>query len=122
MTGHADANLVLATIKPDDALAERAKSHLVKTGTLQVPFAVGIELLLIAKKHRLLHEEVIDLAEAQFEVERLATLRTAARCLDEGRIKTVFDAVHAAESFHAGTTLHTADKSLLASGFPTVGF
>jgi hypothetical protein len=122
MTGHADANLVLAVIKPGDALADRGKRHVSKFSSLEVPFAVGIELLLIAKKHKLLHEEVIDLAEEHFEVERLETLRTAARCLDKGRIKTVFDAVHAADAFHAKTTLHTADERLLASGFPTTRF
>ncbi|MHB1260737.1 MAG: PIN domain-containing protein [Thermoplasmatota archaeon] len=113
---------MLAIIKPGDALADRGKRHLSRSGRLHVPFAVGIELLLIAKKHKLLHEEVVDLTEEHFEVERLETLRTAARCLDKGRIKTVFDAVHAAEAFHAGTTLHTADERLLASGFPTTRF
>lgn len=122
MTGHADANLVLAIIKPGDALAERGKRHLSRSGPLQIPYAVGIELLLIAKKHQLLHEEVVDLAEEHFEVERLETLRTAARCLDKGRIKTVFDAIHAADAFHAKTNLHTADERLLASGFPAVRF
>lgn len=122
MTGHADANLVLAVIKPGDALAERAQAHLARVGRLTVPYAVGIELLLVAKKRRLGHEQVIDLAEAAFDVERLATLRTAAKCLDDGRITTVFDAVHVADAFLAKTSLHTADAKVLASGFPTTPF
>jgi predicted nucleic acid-binding protein len=122
MTDHADANLVLAAIKPRDALRDRARRHLARTGRLIVPFAVGIELLLIAKKHGHPHGEVLDLAEAHFEVERLPVLRTAARSLDKGRITTVFDAVHAAQALHDGVVLHTADARLLASGFPTRGF
>jgi predicted nucleic acid-binding protein len=121
MTDRADANLVLAVIKPQDALHTRAVKHLGRSRLL-VPFAVGIELLMICKKHGLLHEELIDLTEDRFDVENLVALRTAARALDKGRITTVFDAIHAAEALAAGARLHTADAKLLRSGFPTTGF
>lgn len=122
MMERADTNLVLALIKPEDALSERGRRHMVKHGPLRMPYAVGIELLLIAKKHKLRHEEIIDLAEAHFDVEGLLTLRTAARCLDRGILTTVFDAIHAADAYHANTRLHTADQRLLNSTFPTTAF
>lgn len=121
MTDTADLNLVLGAVRPDDALHARAADR--ARGTpLTVPFSVGIELLFVAKRFKLGHREAIAATEALFEVERREVLYTAADALDEGDVKTVFDAVHLADALHRGGALHTADAELLATEFPTRGF
>lgn len=122
MTETADLNLVLAIIKPEDALRERARAHLRSRARLRVPFSVGLELLFVAKRFRLGFVESLGAAEAHFDVERREILYTAAEALDSGEVPTVFDAVHLADAFHRGGRLHTADERLLRSDFPTVRF
>lgn len=122
MKGLADANLVLAVIKPTDALRARAKRHLEQHGRLTVPFSVGIELLLIARKHAIEPGDLIDMADAHFDLENRAVLDLAADALAEGELQGAFDAVHAAEAFLRGTRLHTADDRLLRSAYPTASF
>jgi predicted nucleic acid-binding protein len=122
MSGIADANLVLAVINPKDALHRRGTDHVREHRSVQVPFSVGIELLLIAKKHGHAYLELLRAVEACFEVERRAVLFTAAEALDTGEVRTVFDAVHLAEALHRGERLHTADEDLWATAFPTTAF
>lgn len=118
----ADLNLVLAVIKPKDALRERALRHLRSHGRLLVPFSVALELLFVAKCFRLGFVECLGAAEGHFDLERRDVLYTAAEALDSGEVATVFDAIHLAGAFRRGATLHTADKRLLRNPFPTVGF
>ena len=106
MTDTADLNLVLAVIKPSDALQARAVRHLRRTGRLLVPFSVGVELLFVARRFGLGCVESLGAAEA----------------LDSGEVETVFDAVHLADAFHRSGSLHTADRRLLRTAFPTVRF
>lgn len=122
MSGTADANLVLAAINPGDALHLRAMRHLDAHRSLAVPFSVGLELLLIAKKHGLSHVELLAAAEERFTLENADVLYTAAEALDAKEVGTVFDAVHLADAFHRGEKLHTADAALLKSAFPTEPF
>lgn len=121
MTGFADANLVLAAINPQDGLHARAKRHLGST-RLTVPFSVGIELILIARKKGYAPDELLDVADLHFELAERDLLFTAADALVEGEVATTFDAIHLAAAFRAGTSLHTADAKLLRSHFPTVAF
>ncbi len=122
MTDTADLNLVLAMIKPEDALRERAARHLRSQNRLLLPFSVGLELLFVAKRFHLGFVESLGSAEAFFDVERRDLLYTAAEALDSGEVSTVFDAVHLADAFHRGGRLHTADERLLRTAFPTVPF
>ena len=122
MTSLADANLVLGALNPQDALHERAARHLAAHRGLLVPFSVGIELLLIAKKHGVGHVQLLAAAEGLFELEKADVLYTAAEALDAREVSTVFDAVHLADALHRGGKLHTADGALLKGAFPTEGF
>lgn len=119
MTETADLNLVLARILPNDALHERAKRHLGRVGRLLVPFCVGLELLFVASRFDFTRVQALGAAEAHFDVERRNVLYTAAEALDSKEIGTAFDAVHLADALHRGGHLHTADKKLLASVYPT---
>ncbi|MFQ6013349.1 MAG: PIN domain-containing protein [Thermoplasmata archaeon] len=122
MTGTADLNLVLAVVKSKDRLRDRAVRHLERFGPLLVPFSVALELLFVAKRFGLGYVEILGATEAHFDLERREVLYTAAEALDAGDVKTVFDAVHLADAFHRGGALHTADRELLQTAFPTVGF
>ncbi len=122
MTETVDLNLVLAVIKPADALRARAIRHLRSRGRLLVPFSVALELLFVAKRFRLGSVEALGATEAHFELERRDVLYTAAEALDSGEVSTVFDAVHLADAFHRGGRLHTADEALLRTSFPAVRF
>lgn len=122
MSGIADANLVLAVINPEDALHRRGAAHLREQRGLRVPLSVGIELLLIAKKHGHVYLELLRAVERHFEVGDRAVLYTAAEALDTGEVRTVFDAVYLAEALHRSERLHTADEDLLATAFPTTAF
>ncbi|HLB67099.1 MAG TPA: PIN domain-containing protein [Thermoplasmata archaeon] len=122
MTDTADLNLVLAAIKPKDALRDRALRHLRSQGRLLIPFSVALELLFIAKRFRFGFVESLGAAEAFFDLENRDVLFTAAETLDSGEVATVFDAVHLADAFHRGAALHTADAGLRRTSFPTVGF
>ena len=122
MTDTADLNLVLAVIKPSDALQARAVRHLRRTGRLWVPFSVGMELLFVARRFGLGCVESLGATEAHFSLEERRVLYTAAEALDSGEVETVFDAVHLSDAFHRGGSLHTADRSLLRTAFPTVRF
>ena len=122
MTGIADTNLVLALFKPTDALHERAKKHVARHPGLIVPLSVGLELLVIARKHGIVHDDLIDVVDQHFVLEHRDLLLDAAHALTEGAIPTAFDAVHAVEAMHRGTTLHTADDRLLRSEYPTTPF
>jgi predicted nucleic acid-binding protein len=121
MKGLADADLVTALVKPTDHLRLRAEAH-VRQHDLRVPFSVGIELLFVAEKFGLSRVDFIGAASQRFKVDQLEVLRAAANAMDEGEVRTVFDAVHAAQALVEGTTLHTTDKRLLASEFPTTPF
>ncbi len=122
MTDTADLNLVLAVIKPQDALRERALRHLRSRRRLLVPFSVAIELLFVAKRFRMGLVQSLGAAEAHFDVENRDVLYTAAEALDAGEIGTVFDAIHLADAFHRRAALHTADEALLRTAFPAVAF
>ena len=122
MTGIADANLVLAAVNDKDALHARAARHLAAHRDLAVPYSVGIELLLIAKKHGVSHVELLAAAEEHFTLENADVLYTAAEALDAKEVATVFDAVHLSDAFHRKEALHTADKALVKSAFPTEAF
>lgn len=122
MTDTADLNLVLAVIKPADALRDRALRHLRSRGRLTVPFSVALELLFVAKRFRFGFVESLGAVEAHFDLEHREVLYTAAEALDSGEVSIVFDAVHLADAFHRGGALHTADRGLLRTSFPTVSF
>jgi predicted nucleic acid-binding protein len=122
MSGIADTNLVLALLKPNDALHARAKRHVAKHPGLVVPLSVGLELLIIAAKHDLVPDELIDVVDQHFILEHRELLIDAASAMTEREIPTAFDAVHAVEALHRGTTLHTADARLLRTDFPTTPF
>lgn len=122
MSGTADANLVVATINPEDALHERARSHLAGHPRLLIPFSVGIELLFVARNHGRQYLELIEAAHERFEIEGLDVLRTAAEALDTGEVPTVLDAVHLSDALHRRGALHTADERLLRTAFPTQRF
>lgn len=121
MSELADANLVYALLGPEDALHTRAKRH-VGARRLVIPCSVGIELLVGAHRRGVELVPFILEVDRLFEVEELDRLLTAARVLDEGSLRGVFDALHAAEAYHRPGRLHTADERLLRSGFPTVPF
>lgn len=120
MPGFADANLVLALLDPDDALHARARRHAASSGRLFVPYSVGIELLLVARKRSIPALRMMSLVCAAFDVEKQETLVAAADALDSGAVATPLDAVHLADSFHSGERLHTADRRLQKTRFPTV--
>jgi predicted nucleic acid-binding protein len=122
VTDTADLNLILAVIKPRDALRERAMRHVRGEESLLIPFSVGIELLFVAKRFGLGFVASLGAAEAHFQVESRDLLFTAAEALDSGEVATVFDAVHLADAFHRGGALHTADRALQRTSFPTVPF
>lgn len=122
MTDTADLNLVLAAIKPKDALRDRALHHLRFRDRLLVPFSVALELLFVAKRFRLGFVESLGAAEGHFYLENRDVLYTAAEALDSGEVTTVFDAVHLADALHRGAALHTADEKLLRTSFSTVRF
>lgn len=122
MSDSADANLVLAAISSSDALHARARGHLARTGRLVVPLTVSAEILHGAHKRRVPLTPVFMAIDERFEIESRAIVSTAARAVDEGFVRGVFDALHAADAFHQGRSLHTADERLLRSGFPTVAF
>lgn len=122
MTDTADLNLVLAVIKSEDALRERAARHLQSGSRLRIPFSVGLELLFVAKRFRMGSVVSLGAAEAHFDLDGRDVLYTAAEALDSGEVPTVFDAVHLADAFHRGGALHTADERLLRTAFPTVRF
>ncbi len=122
MTDTADLNLVLALIKPSDALRDRAVRHLRSRGRLLLPFSVGMEFLFVAKRFGIGSVESLGAAEGHFDLERRDVLYTAAETLDSREVATVFDAVHLADALHRGGSLHTADKKLLRTAFPTERF
>ena len=122
MTDTADLNLVLARILPNDALHERAKRHLRASGRLVVPFSVGLELLFVASRFEFTCVEALGAMEGHFDVEQRNVLYTAAEALDAKEIPTVFDAVHLADALHRNAKLHTADKQLVKSSYPTQEF
>jgi predicted nucleic acid-binding protein len=109
-------------IKPRDALRERAIEHLSYHESLLVPFSIGIELLFVAKRFRMGFLESLGATEARFELEKRNVLYTAAETLDSGEADTVFDAIHLADAFHRGGSLHTVDSRLLRTPFPTTEF
>ena len=76
----------------------------------------------MAKRFRLGYVESLGATEAHFDLEGRDVLYTAAEALDSGDIATVFDAVHLADAFRRGGSLHTADERLLRSPFPTTRF
>jgi len=122
VTDTADLSLVLAVIKPRDALKDRAVRHLRGSGRLLIPLSVGIELLFVAKRFRLGFVESLGAAEAHFDLEGRRVLYTAAEALDSGEVATGFDAIHVADAFHRGAALHTADERLLRTAFPAIRF
>jgi PIN domain nuclease of toxin-antitoxin system len=122
MTTLADLNLVLASIKEEDSLKARATSFLAKHETPIVSMAVGLELLLWCRKHRLSYVEWTDRMIQTFPVENAEILLTAAQALKERRTTSPFDAVHLAMALHRDSPLVTADEPLWKSGFPVERF
>lgn len=122
MKGLADTNLVIAALQDADPLHARAIAHLREQGRLVVPLSVGIELLLGARAKSSVCVDVIAACDAWFDVESRDVLLTAARALDQGMVKTVFDAVHLADALHRQVPLHTADAALQRTPFPTTPF
>lgn len=121
MTDFADADLVVAIVKPTDHLKVRAQRHL-QTHRLRIPFSVGIELLFVARKHGASCGDFLGAAQHSFDLEDADVLLAAAEALDAAELTTVFDAVHAAQALVSGVKLHTTDRRLLASEFPTQTF
>ena len=117
----ADADLVTAIVKASDHLKSRAEAQL-RRHSLVVPFSVGIELLFVAKKHRIPYRQMIIDAARHFDMEQRDVLAAAAKALDRGEVATVFDAVHGAQALLRGVRLHTTDVKLHASPFPTTPF
>ncbi len=113
----ADADLVLAIVKPHDHLKARAQQRC-SAGPLRVPFSVGIELLFVARKFDAPCVDLLGAASRHFHVEQLDILLSAAEALDTGELGTVFDAVHAATALAQGRTLWTTDRKILDSAFP----
>lgn len=122
MAALADLNLVLATIKEEDALKRRAEKWLASNGPARMTFATGIELLLWCRKHRLHYVDHVDRAIERFETEGTEVLRTAAQALQDGAVRSPFDAVHLSEALHRGMPLVTADEALWRTKFPTERF
>lgn len=122
MTDTADLSLVMAVIKPDDALRRRVFRHLKDRERLLIPLSVALEVLFVAKRFRLGYVESLGAAETHFDLEHRRVLYTAAEALDSGEVSTVFDAVHLADAFHRGAALHTADQRLIRTSFATVTF
>ena len=122
MTDTADLNLVLAAILPEDSLRKRALAHLEGSPRLTMPVSVGLELLMVAQRFELPHVAALGAAEGRFEVEGRDVLYSAAEALDAGDVKTVFDAVHLADALLRGGKLHTADRALQRTSFPTQAF
>ncbi len=122
MTDTADLSLVLAVIKPEDGLRDRALRHIRSRGRLLIPFSAGLELLFAAKRLHLGFVDSPGAAEARFDLENRDALYTAAEALDSGEVATVFDAVHLADAFHRGVALHTAGEKLFRTSFTTVRF
>jgi len=121
MSGLADADFVTALVKTKDHLQERARKH-ARRHALRVPFSVGIELLFVAKKHGVAFMDFLGAASLRFDIDGIDLLLTAAEALDQEEVRTVFDAVHAAQALHDGERLHTTDRRLLDSSFPTQGW
>jgi PIN domain nuclease of toxin-antitoxin system len=117
----ADLNLVLATIKEEDALKRRAEQYVAKNPAVMT-LATGIELLLWCRKHRLHYVDYLDRAVALFDAEGVEVLLTAAQALQDGIVTSPFDAVHLSEALHRGTVLATADEALWKTRFPTERF
>lgn len=122
MTDLADASLVIAAVDPTDALHERATRHIRDRAPFVVPFSVGIELLVIARRRHSTYGEALGAIVQSFLVEREDVLFTAAEALDSGEVPTVFDAIHLADAAVRGGSLHTADSKLLRTSFPTTPF
>ncbi len=122
MAGSADANLLVASVYADDALHTRATAHLQRVDRLRATVPAVLEAFIAVRRKGGSQQALIaDLAK-RFDIEQQAVLETAARALDEGLIGTPFDAYHAAEALLRGERLHTADKELLASEFPTIRY
>ncbi len=122
MNGSADTNLVLALINADDALHERARRHVATAGRLRMPLSVGIELLQVARKKDLPALELLGHAARDFDVDQLDLLAIAAKSMARGEVTSPMDAVHLADAFLHGTPLHTADRKLQKTAFPTMAW
>lgn len=122
----ADLNLVLAVLKGQDALKERAAACLRKSGVpVVVTYSVGIELLFWCRKHGENYLDAMALCAKNFAVEKADQLLTAAFALQNDGLDSPFDAIHVAEAFHAGTVLVTADERLrkrVAGRYPVEAF
>lgn len=122
MTDTADVNLVLAAIRPRDALHHRALAHLAGQPRLLIPYSAGIELLLVARRLELGCFDALGAAEARFDLEGGPVLYLAAEALDSGEVRTGFDAVHLADAWTRRGRLHTADRELHRTSFATAPF
>lgn len=119
----ADLNLVLAVIKEDDPLKERAEGFLEEAPVRpRVPFAVGVELLLWCRKYGVSYTGSVGACVHAFETEQADLLATAAHALEEGEVDSPFDAVHLASALHGGVRLVTADEGLWGTGYPVEGY
>lgn len=121
MAGSADANLLLAAIEPSDALHARAVAHLSKVGRLRASHAAVLETMMVLHR-RGRQTSLVLMLEKHFDLDNREVLRSAADALDRGLVKTPFDAYHLADALARGEPLHTADKELLVSAFPTVAY
>lgn len=118
----ADLNLVLATIKDEDALKQRAERYVAARKRATMTMATGLELLLWCRKHRLHYVDYLDRAFDRFDAEGVEVLRTAAQALQDGVVTSPFDALHLSEALHRGTVLATAGEALWRTRFPTDRF
>jgi hypothetical protein len=114
----ADLNFVLACLKEDDALKKRAQRHARASGQPDVPFAVGIELLLWCRKHGESYLDFVERCVIAFDVERPDVLLAAAHALEEEGVRSPFDAVHLAEALVRNVRLVTADEPLWRTRYP----
>src|SRR5687768_15657527 len=92
----ADLSLVLALIKVDDALKQRAHDHMRGRPRMVMPLSVGIELLVIARRDGIDPVAAVGACQAWFDVEGSDLLATASQLIVDGDARTPFDAVHLA--------------------------
>ena len=120
--GSADANLLVAYANPIDTLHQRARAHMGRVGPLRATLPAMLEVLHVLGKGGANLVQVVGALDGPFLLEDIEKLFAVARTLDEGLVKTAFDAYHLVEASRAGGALHTADRELRASAYPTVPF
>jgi predicted nucleic acid-binding protein len=100
----------------------RAVAHLARVGSLRATVPAMLETFQVLRRGGVTLAQALGAFERAFILDQPELLFAIARALDTGLVKTAFDAFHLAEASRAGGALHTADRELLASAYPTVPF